>query len=319
LLTRTGNVEQPARGRNDWGWSDWQPLKDGAIASPAGRYLQWKTVLTKGGTLAGVGVNYLPVNAAPVVDEVVVVPGARVNAQNQIGAQPAPVNITFPSSNTGGTTTYDAGATLPAFKDRTAVTVRWSAHDDDGDELTFSLYLRGDGETVWRLLKDGITDRFYTFDATLIPDGGYQIKVVASDAPSHTTGDALTGAKESERFEVDTTPPVVGGLKASVEAGACGHLPCSQAVRVVFDAEDAFSPVAHAEYSLDAGPWQYIEPVGGLSDSKREHYEIQLPAAAMVGKTGEQLISVRVYDRHDNVGVAKTVFSVPAESTPPAK
>ena len=36
LLTRTGNVEQPVRGRGDWGWSDWQPLKDGAVASPAG-------------------------------------------------------------------------------------------------------------------------------------------------------------------------------------------------------------------------------------------------------------------------------------------
>ena len=32
LLTRTGNVEQPRAA----GWSDWQPLKDGAVASPAG-------------------------------------------------------------------------------------------------------------------------------------------------------------------------------------------------------------------------------------------------------------------------------------------
>jgi hypothetical protein len=68
------------------------------------------------------------------------------------------------------------------------VTVRWAAHDDDGDDLIYSLYLRGDGETVWRLLKDKITDKAYSFDATLIPDGGYRIKVVASDAPSHTPG-----------------------------------------------------------------------------------------------------------------------------------
>ena len=87
--------------------------------------------------------------------------------------------------------------------------MRWAAHDDNGDDLTYSLYLRGDGEHVWRLLKDNITEKAYSFDATLIPDGGYQIKVVASDAPSHTPGDALTGDKESERFEVDTTPPVV--------------------------------------------------------------------------------------------------------------
>ncbi len=45
---------------------------------------------------------------------------------------------------------------------------------------------------------------------------------------------------------------------------------------VTFDAEDATSPIAHAEYSLDAGPWQYIDPVGKLSDSKHEHYEFRI-------------------------------------------
>ena len=78
LWTRSGNVEQPVRG-----WSDWEPLKDGVVASPAGRFLQWKAVLAADGAIGSVGVNYLPVNAAPVVDEVVVVPGARLNAQNQ--------------------------------------------------------------------------------------------------------------------------------------------------------------------------------------------------------------------------------------------
>jgi hypothetical protein len=202
-----------------------------------------------------------------------------------------------------------ANAPLPAMKDRTAITVRWAAHDDNGDELTYALYLRGDGESVWRLLKEGITEKAYSFDATLIPDGGYQIKVVASDAPAHTPGDALTGVKESERFEVDTTPPVVSGLKAMVEQVHCAQAPCPALVRIVFDAEDAASPLAHAEYSLDAGPWQFLEPVGKLSDSRREHYEFQLPAAALAAHAGEHLITVRVYDRHDNVGVAKTVFA----------
>ena len=100
------------------------------------------------------------------------------------------------------------------MKDRTAVTVRWAAHDDNGDDLIYSIYLRGDGETVWRLLKDKITEKAYSFDAELIPDGGYQVKVVASDSPSHTPGDALTGDKVSDRFVVDTTPPMVTGLKS---------------------------------------------------------------------------------------------------------
>jgi sugar lactone lactonase YvrE len=304
LLTRSGNVEQPVRG-----WSDWQPLKDGQVASPAGRFFEWKAVLHAGGALGSVGVNYLPVNASPVVDELVVVTGARVNPQTLAQAQPggvsATVNIAFPSSNQNGINFDGNPATAPlqALKDRTAITVRWAAHDDNGDDLIYSILLRGDGETVWRLLKDQITDKAYSFDATLIPDGGYEIKVVASDAPSHTPADALSGEKISERFEVDTTPPVVTGLKATADA----------TVRVIFDAEDAFSPIAHAEYSLNAGPWQFIEPVGGLSDSKREHYEFRIPASALDGKTGEQLITVRVYDRHDNVGVAKTVFTIPAK------
>ena len=303
LLTRSGNVEQPVRG-----WSDWQPLKDGSAASPAGRFFEWKAVLHPGGSLGSVGVNYLPVNSAPVVDDLVVVTGARINPQtliqNQPGGVPPNINISFPSSSQN-TINFDASASAPlqAIKDRTAITVRWAAHDDNGDDLIYSLYLRGDGETIWRLLKDQIVDKAFSFDATLIPDGGYQIKVVASDAPSHTPAIALTGDKISERFEVDTTPPVVTGLKATAEPAA----------RVTFDAEDAFSPIAHAEYSLDAGPWQFIDPVGELSDSKHEHYDFHLPSKSLEDKPGEHLITVRVYDRHDNIGLAKTAFTVPAK------
>ncbi len=305
ILTRTGNVEQPVRG-----WTDWQPLKDGVIASPPGRFAQWKAVLHTGGVVGSVGVNYLPVNAAPVVEEVVVVPGARLNAQIPQAGQQQMVSIAFPSSNQNAGLNFDPGSgPLQAIKDRTAVTVRWAAHDDNGDELTYSLYLRGDGESVWRLLKDKITEKAYSFDAALIPDGGYQIKVVASDSPSHTPADALTGAKESERFEVDTTPPVITNLKAAGEHADCKRAHCPKALRVSFDAEDVFSPIARAEYSLDAGPWQFVEPVGGLSDSKREHYELHISLDDGSGKENEHLITVRVYDRHENVGAGKTVIA----------
>jgi hypothetical protein len=280
------------------------------VASPAGRFLQWKAVLQTGGELGSVGVNYLPVNSAPVVDDLVVVPGARLNPQAQPVSQSQTVNISFPSQSQGGSVTYDPGSSsqpLSAVKDRTAITVRWAAHDDDGDDLIYSLYLRGDGETVWRLLKDQITDKAYSFDATLIPDGGYQIKVVASDAPSHTPGEALTGDKVSDRFEVDTTPPVISNLAAVEEHAECKQPPCRQKFRVTFDAEDAISPVTHAEYSFDAGPWQFVDPVGQISDARREHYEFEVTAAPDA-KTGEHLITVRSYDRHENVGVAKAVI-----------
>jgi hypothetical protein len=253
-------------------------------------------------------VNYLAVNAAPVVDDLVVVAGSRVNPQNQIVSQPT-VNIAFgAASSAAESTTTDSTASTPltAAKDRAAITVRWSAHDENGDDLIYSLYLRGDGESVWRLLKDNIEDKAYSFDATMIPDGGYQVRVVASDAPSHTPADALTGEKISDRVLVDTTAPAIKELKA-VRATSCDDARCSNRIVVDFDAEDAVSPIAHAEYSLDAGPWQYIEPVGKISDSRSEHYSLSITLDAAAWKS-EHLITVRAWDRYDNVGVAKTVF-----------
>jgi hypothetical protein len=314
IMTRSGNVEQPVRG-----WSEWEPLKDGGIASPAGRFLQWKAILHSGGVLGAVGVNYLPVNSAPVVDDIAVVPGARLNPMNQPNPQQQTVTINFPSPNQGPTLSFEPPSSpLTATKDKTGITARWAAHDDNGDDLTFSLFVKGDNETVWRPLKDGLTEKAYSFDASLLPDGGYQMKVVASDAPSHSPGEALTGFKESDRFEVDTTPPLVTNLKAGEEPGAppaCNQPPCGKPVVFSFDAEDIASPIGHAEYSLDAGQWQYIEPVGGLSDSKREHYEVHIPASALTGKPGEHLLTVRAYDRHENVGLAKTAFQATANAT----
>jgi WD40 repeat protein len=308
LFTRTGNVEQPARNQKDWGWSDWQQTVDEKIASPAGRYLQWKVVLESNGVASGIGVNFLPVNSAPVVDDLLVVPGARVTPQQLVGGQAPTVTIAFPNPNAN--TSFDSGGSVSApiqgQKDRTAVTVRWNAHDDDGDDLVYDLYLRGDGEQVWRLLKKGLTEKVYSFDGAMFPDGGYQVKVVVSDAPSHAPGDALAGEMISERFELDTTAPVISELRVSSE---CGPSPCpgKTSIPVSFEARDAASVIGHAEYSLDAGAWQYIDPVGGLSDAKTERYEFAIQLPAGVDASVEHLVTVRVFDRHDNFATAKVV------------
>lgn len=302
IETRSGNIEQPVRG-----WTDWEPLKDGAVASPPGRFLQWKAVLRTGGVLGSVAVNYLPVRSVPVVDQLVVVPGARLNTQNVSTGQQT-VNISFPTpGQTDATTSDDSSSAISAVKDRTAVTVRWAAHDEDGDKMDYSLFVRGDGEKEWWPLKKNIKDTAYSFDATQIPDGGYEVKVVASDGPSEPPGQSVTGFKISDRFVVDTTPPAVTGLTATAAATQCGHAPCPQQVHVIFDATDATSPVARADYSVDAGPWQFVAPVGGLSDSQHEHYDFVVPASALDTKVSQHLITVRAYDRYNNVGLAKSV------------
>ena len=158
--------------------------------------------------------------------------------------------------------------------------MKWTVRDDNDDQMVYSVYYRGDGETRWLLLKDNLTDKFYSFDASLLPDGGYTIEVVASDAPSHSPGQALTSSKDSARFEVDTTPPRIDDLKASVEG---------EQIHVVFNAADGFSNIKRAEYSVDAGDWQYVEPVGQLADSKTASYDFQaaIPAAANSSRSAQ--------------------------------
>ena len=188
---------------------------------------------------------------------------------------------------------------VPSTHDRDSIGVKWNAHDDNDDQLVYSVYYRGDGETRWLLLKDNLTDKAYSFDASLLPDGGYTIKVVASDAPSHSPGEALTASKESRRFEVDTTPPRVENLTASVEGDQ---------IHVRFRAEDGFSNIKRAEFSVDAGDWKYVEPTGQLSDSKIEDYDFTVPLEAAKDAGSEHVVVVRVYDKYENMGAAKTLL-----------
>ncbi len=307
LFVRSGNVESPLMG-----WSEWVRVgADGSYAMPAGRFAQWKAVLRPGGAIEGVGLNYLQQNLAPVVDEVAVQPGARVAAVAPVAAN-ATVQVVFPAAS--GTTpalsfTPDANAAaLTAQKDKTAITVRWLAHDDNGDDLMFAVWYRGVGETNWRLLKDKISERFLSFDSALLPDGSYELKVVASDAPVHTDAEALTGERVSDVFVVDTTPPVPGVLEANVMPGTTGG--AALKIHATLQARDATSPIAHAEYSVDAGPWQYLEPVGKVSDSLTERYDFtaEAPASAVpVSNAKEHVLAVRVYDRYENVAAVKTV------------
>jgi len=310
LWTRSGNVEQPVRSAKDWGWSEWQPVVDGKVASPAGRYLQWKVALEDSGLIGAVSVNYLPINAAPVLDDVLVAPGARMVPQPGQAGQPGIVSLAFAGSTQNAAGAPDANGPIQAQKDKTAVTVRWAAHDDNGDDLSYDLYLRGDSEKAWWPLKKGITEKSYSFDGALLPDGGYQARVVVTDAPSHSPGEALTAEIVSERFELDSTAPVISGLKAEVSSPAkCATAPCPLKlhVRVTFAAADAASPIAHAEVSVDAGAWLYVDPVGGLSDARDERYEVSVPLPADAEMGAEHLVTVRVYDRHENVGVGKVV------------
>ncbi|MGB6477364.1 MAG: hypothetical protein WBF04_25200 [Candidatus Sulfotelmatobacter sp.] len=306
LFARSGNVDNPDRN-----WSAWKKVDLGKGAEtgiPPARYAQWKAVLHSGNAKAeveSVTLNYLSKNVAPEIDDVSVQVGTRYSPMPR--ASGLSMGADAGGSSFGGAAGFggSAGAhfesPVPSSHDRDAIGVKWSAHDENDDQLVYSVYYRGDGETRWLLLKDNLSDKAYSFDASLLPDGGYTVKVVASDAPSHSPGEALTAERESRRFEVDTTPPRIQNLTADVEGGQ---------IHVHFRAEDGFSPIRKAEFSVDAGEWKYVEPVGKISDAKVEEYDFKvMPEPGKdASAASEHVVVVRVYDRYDNLGAAKTVI-----------
>jgi len=283
LFARSGNVDNPDRN-----WSPWKKVdlqKDAEITAPPARFVQWKAILHPGQTaprVDSVSLNYLQKNVPPEFDDVTVTPGTRYQAPPRpVGLEPGQRFDPQPNP----------------IHDRESIGVKWNVHDENDDQMTYSVYYRGDGQSRWLLLKNALNERFYSFDASLLPDGGYTIKVVASDSPSHSPGESLSSERESDRFEVDTTPPQIQDLQVSVPEGK---------IRVRFRATDSFSPIKRAEYSFDAGDWHFVEPIGQLSDSKTENYDFYLPLQQ--NPAGEHVIVVRAYDRFDNMNSAKQVF-----------
>jgi hypothetical protein len=292
LQARSGNVDNPDRN-----WSAWKQIDlagNHETGVPSARYAQWKAVLHAGSSkpaVDSVTLYYLPKNVAPVIDDVSVQVGVRY--------QPVKTSPLMLGTDVNGSSGAHFESPVPSMHDRDSIGVKWSAHDENDDQLVYSLYYRGDGQSRWLLLKDNIADKAYSFDASLLPDGGYEVKVVASDAPSHSPGEALTTERVSRRFEVDTTPPQIQNLTGSPEG---------KEIHVRFHAEDGFSTIKRAEYSIDAGDWKYVEPVGQLSDAKTENYDFKIPLEHPNDEAAEHVVVVRVYDKYDNMDTAKTVL-----------
>ena len=305
LFARSGNVDNPDRN-----WSKWTRIDlagDSELNVPPARFVQWKAVLHGSNSTGNsaprvddVLLNYLPKNVAPEIDDITVQPGYRYQAIPHVTGSET-------SGQGQGQPRFDPPP--PAIRDHDSIGIRWSAHDDNDDQLVYTVYYRGDGESRWLLLKSDVTDRNYSFDASLLPDGGYSVKVIASDAPSHSPGEELYAERVSSRFEVDSTAPVIDNLTATLEGKQGG----SQ-IHVHFRASDSFSSIKRAEYSLDGGDWQFVEPVGQLSDSKTEEYDFRAavprpeatPPPMQNNTASDHVVVVRAYDRFDNLATAKT-------------
>jgi sugar lactone lactonase YvrE len=310
FFVRTGNTEDPGKE-----WSKWYgpyTASGAQVEPPAARFVQWKALIHDGRPGDGIewlSLAYEPKNVAPVIDGIALQdPGVRAQGQPNLATGAAPVAaLKFPPAQSSAgsvivSQTQNAGA--PKFEippqgtmQKGYQSVLWTAHDDNEDDLKYAVYFRGESEREWKLLKDNLEQRFYSFDTTTLADGAYYLKIVASDAASNPPDKALRTERESERFEVDNTPPVVGRMESSTTGAG---------VEIRVTATDTGSDVERAQYSVDGGEWLVLAPKSGISDGKQESYEFSVNGL----NAGEHTIAVRVYDRFENIGSGKVVIAV---------
>ena len=179
---------------------------------------------------------------------------------------------------------------------RGAISLQWQAEDRNGDQLEYSVYYRAVGENSFHLLRERLRENFFAVDGAALGDGRYVFRVVASDAPENSLGQALTGERLSEPVDVDGTPPAVRVV------GAAQVLPDGR-VRVRFGVEDARGMVRRADVSVDSGEWRAVFPADGIADSPSETYQLELPAA----EPGEHTVSFRAFDGGGNVSSTRIV------------
>lgn len=299
LAARSGNLDQPQKNWSPWSAAITSP--EGArITSPAARFVQWRATLTGGAPspeLESVDVAYMQKNVAPEIEAIEITPPnykfpapAILPAPSQTLALPP---MGRPAPNPPGPSSSDT--TTPAMQfAKGFIGARWAAADDNGDGLIYRVEIRGARETAWKLLKDKLKEKYWSWDSTAFPDGEYRIRVTASDLPDNPPGEALSGAMDSDPFLIDNTPPGITSLSGN-QGGA--------ALRVSWKAADALSNIDKAEYSVDGGDWTMVAPVTGLSDSHELAYDLTLEHVA----PGEHTLAVRVEDEYGNQATDKVV------------
>jgi sugar lactone lactonase YvrE len=284
IAFRSGNTRTP-----DATWSPWSApvnTSEGSIDAPAGRYLQWRVTMPKPSTdtiIDDVSVAFVNRNIAPVIDSVVVQDPAVVFITGSYPASPQVVEATNPDE-------YGIFASLDTPRDKNEQgkkvfrkgyrTITWRAHDDNGDTIRYTVSFRRKGSDKWLRLRDNLDETALNFDTSQLPDGVYQLRVVASDAPDNPEG-ALSDTKEGIEFQIDNSAPSITFT--------------NQGDDVVVRVSDKLATVGKVEYSADAQKWLRLTPADGIADSSDETYRLR--RSTIEGK----FVIVRATDAFYNV------------------
>lgn len=269
VRARSGPSEDPDEKR----WSAWKPVKltqDGAsrrgtIAVPHRRYLQLEVSLDDADSeLQDFKIFYTPENLAPLIKQVA---------------------VSGPSFDEDDDDEPDAEAKIA-----------WKAEARDEDDLIYEVRLRERGDKGWtRLDEDGTTKEELSLDLTTVPDGVYEVGVVASDEPSNGTDRAATDELISAPFVVDRTRPKIDSVKAGNNRSVTGV------------ARDDAGRIHDVAFAIDGREFRPASASDGIYDQATESFELTLPDDL---RPGRHRLVIRARDNHGNIASAALAVEI---------
>ena len=267
LRVRVGPSEEP-----DKRWSEWAPValtreKDGLhgrLRQPLRRFMQLEVGLSAADAeLRDLEVFYAPENLAPLVKSIEL---SRPEVEADDDDEPA-----------------------------SKVTIKWKADAADDDDLAYEVRVRPEGgdERQWiKLHGDAPVDKKeLKWDLATVPDGTYEVEVVATDEPTNGVGRARTDALVSPPFVVDRTRPRIEGLKITP-------------AEVTAIARDDAGHIHDVAFSIDGKPFRPASPQDGLFDGRDEPFTLKLPADL---EKGRHRLVLRARDAYGNLGTLAVI------------
>jgi hypothetical protein len=299
FLTRSGNTSEPDRT-----WSDWSPPYKNAqgeqILSPKGRYLQFMVKFKVESSrispnLKKTTLFYLHSNLPPLLTKL------DLLSPNEVYLKPTlqddviwgeKISFTTQSLDQNKSESYMAPKKLEKKGYRS---ITWDALDENGDSLLYSIFIRRENETRWRVLESEWAEKILAFNTAQFPDGIYFVKVEASDSPSNPKGTDLKTEKISRPLVIDNSLPVIRNFQVKRQ---------NNRLSISFAVEDANSHIKEAKFLIRPNDWQAVFPEDGICDSKSEIFRF----SAGLSQGADNLIVVQVKDWHGNIAVYRSTF-----------
>lgn len=299
LLTRSGNSAEP-----DGTWSEWSPPYQNSqgeqILSPKGRYLQFMARFKAESSrmspkLHNVTLFYLHSNVPPSITKLELLPPNEVylkplDQEDVIWGEE--LDILEQAENKNKSQSFMS----PKKKEKKGYrTLTWEAVDENGDSLLYSVYIRRENESKWRVIEAEWIEKILSFDTSQFPDGRYFMKVEAKDLPANPKGTELKTEKISRPLVIDNSLPEIKNFQVERQGNR---------LSLSFAAEDAYSHIQEVRFLVRPGDWQVIFPEDGICDSRSETFRF----TTAIPPDADNLVIVRVKDSHGNMGVHRSTF-----------